>query len=835
MSPGARAARFTLPAPPRTPLLGRASDLEAARALLLRGDVGLLTLTGPGGSGKTRLALALAASVEDHFTDGAAFVSLAPLSDAAFVPNAIAAAVGLREADGQPLLAMLMQFLHERALLLLLDNCEHLPGAAPDVAALLAHCPRLKVLATSRAPLRLSGEQELHVPPLALAGEAERELAVLASSPAVALFCARAQSLDPAFALSAANAAAVAAICRRLDGLPLAIELAAARTRVLPPAALLARLEQSLDVLGDGPRDAPARQRTLRATIAWSYALLEPAAQALFRRLSVCAGGCTLDTADAVCNPNGELGIATLDGLTALVENSLLVQSASDAGEPRFTMLETVREFGVTELSSRGEWDTAHCRHRDGFLATAKTAARALRSPERASWVERLEGDLDNLRAAIAWSVEAAAAEPAQEFAIALYEFWASRGYEREGMDWSVSALAIAPDVPTPTRGEALRVAGRLSRSLYVGSREGQFAGEAVALWRTLGDRHGLARALVWRSLVLRGHDLAAAEADITEAFTLCAFDTDPLERADVLHYAGHVHQTARRRDQAAALYAEAAELLRAAGDRWNLGQLLMDLGKLASDRRDFSTATPLLEEALGMLTELGDEFFTHSIRAGLGLLAVRADDPAEARRWFFTDLDRCLVRGVPERATTALYGLACVATLQGDPERGAQLAGAVATYERNHGTQAGVSEHYNLRHRVETAGRASLRDAAYEAAVAAGGRLSWSETLELAQRERQPSPVDESGDNASLRSADLPQPVSDASNRSGANRLTPREVEVLRLLAAGRSNREIAAELVVSVRTVEHHLTSIYAKTGAHQRAAAIAYALRHHLLPAD
>ena len=362
----------------------------------------LVTLTGPGGTGKTRLALEIGAEALDRYPDGVFFVDLSPLTDPALVVPTIAATLGVREVVGQPLLETLSGFLTDKRLLLLLDNCERVLAAAPDVAALLAASPTVSILATSRAALHIRGEREFPLLPLPLpAADRLPPLEELAQVPAVALFVELAAASQPDFALTADNAAAVAAICRRLDGLPLAIELAAARMKVLPPAALLARLEQRLPLLTGGGRDLPARQRTMRDAIAWSYDLLAPEEQALFRRLAVFAGGFTLDAAEAVAAPGAALPV--LDGVVALVEQSLLRQMPGLDDEPRYQMLETVREFGLERLAAAGEADEVRQRHARHFLMLAERRVHGMQLFMDLESLTRVAPEQDNVRLALAW------------------------------------------------------------------------------------------------------------------------------------------------------------------------------------------------------------------------------------------------------------------------------------------------------------------------------------------------------------------------------------------------------------------------------------------------
>ncbi|MDP9356600.1 MAG: helix-turn-helix domain-containing protein, partial [Chloroflexota bacterium] len=426
-----------------TSFVGRGREVEQVIALLRRADVRLVTLTGPGGVGKTRLALRAAAELLDHVPDGAWFVDLTPLADPALVPAAIAVVLGVREAGGQPLVETLAVALRDKQLLLVLDNCEHLLDAAPVVAELLRACPGLTVLATSRAPLRLRGEREVAVPPLGLPATARPAPEEIARSEAVRLFVERARAHEADFALTEANAPAVAGIVRVLDGLPLAIELAASRIKLFPPTALLRRLERRLTLLTGGARDLPARQRTLRDAIAWSHDLLTEEERLLFRRLAVFAGGATCEAAEAVADPAGELGV--VNGLAVLVDQSLLRKEDDPDGEPRYRMLETVREYALERLDASGEEAAVRDRHAAWCLALAEAAGAVLWTTYDPGVVARLEAEHPNLRAALTWFAQASDGEALLRIGATLGRFWYVAGHAREGRGWLERALALAP------------------------------------------------------------------------------------------------------------------------------------------------------------------------------------------------------------------------------------------------------------------------------------------------------------------------------------------------------------------------------------------------------
>src|SRR5438876_1211928 len=483
-----------------TPLIGREHEVTAVVRLLRREKVRLVTFTGPGGTGKTRLALQVASELADVFVGGVFFVSLASLNDPMLVIPTIARALGIRDGVGQPALARLVEVLQQKQVLLLLDNFEQVVEAAPQVMELLTSCPQLKLLVTSREVLHVRSEREFAVPPLALPDPTNLpKLAALARTPSVALFLQRAQAARPEFKLTSTNARAVAEICVRLDGLPLAIELAAARMKLLSPQALLTRLDRPLNMLTGGARDVPARQQTLRNTIEWSYQLLNAREQRLFRWLSVCVSGCTLQAAEAICTgPDDEAG-PILDGVASLVDKSLLQrveQTEEGSEDQRLLMLETIREYGLEVLTASEEGNAARQAHAGYFLQLAEEAEPELKGPLLVSWLDRLEREHGNLRAALQWALEKERGEIALRFGIALERFWVVRGLRNEGRAFLERALAGSAGVAVDIRAKALLTAARLAFNQSNYEQGEVLAQEGLALFRGLGDRRGIALSL---------------------------------------------------------------------------------------------------------------------------------------------------------------------------------------------------------------------------------------------------------------------------------------------------------------------------------------------------
>jgi predicted ATPase/class 3 adenylate cyclase len=503
-----------------TSFVGRGEEIDEVRKLL--GGTRLLTLTGPGGTGKTRLALHVATEVLTEYADGAFFVDLSSVFDPTLAPSAVAGALGVPEVAGRTIMECLKDHLRDRELLLIIDNFEQVTEAAPMAEDLLTSAPKLKVVVTSRAVLGLRGEQEYLVPPLEQP-DPERlpDLATFRQIEAVRLFIERAVAVSPRFRVTEESAPAVAKITARLDGLPLAIELAASRTKLLSPEQLLVRLEQRLPILTSRARTLPQRQRTLRDAIAWSHDLLDEAERRLFAQLSVFTGGWTLESAEAVCDP-GALGLDPLEGLTSLVDQSLVRRIDAEGGDPRFSMLETMREFGLEQLRSHGDFGDIVQSHADYFLDLALEAESHLTADDQGEWLDRCDQEHPNIRAALRWAIDAGEAERAQEAAGALWRFWHQRGHLAEGRDWFKEILAMpSGQRRTAARAKALIGAGGMAWWQQDRGATGVFYKEALAIERELGDAARIAEALYNLSFVVAGDDLDAATRMLEESLDL--------------------------------------------------------------------------------------------------------------------------------------------------------------------------------------------------------------------------------------------------------------------------------------------------------------------------
>jgi non-specific serine/threonine protein kinase len=837
--PGAGGGPADLPRP-LTSFVGRERELAAVRGRLLDPGVRLVTLTGPGGVGKTRLALEAARRTSGGVAGGAVFVPLASLTDAALVPAAVARALGVRESGAQGVLANLKTALRDRSLLLVLDNLEHLLLGVPVVADLLATCPRLRVLATSRAVLRLSGEHVIAVPPLTLpergAGAGIEELL---QADAVRLFVERARAADAAFAVTREDAHAVAEVCRRLDGLPLALELAAARVRLLPPRDLLARLGRRLPLLTGGARDAPDRHRTLRAAIAWSHALLPPEQQALFRRLAVFAGGWTLAAAEAVGAggpAGGGAGTAAaaaaaaaatgvLDGLEGLVAQSLVRRvapgAAALAGGPRFAMLETVREFALEQLGAAGETEAAGRRHAAHCLALAEAAEVGLRGPDQLTWLRRVNREYDDLRAALGWLVaragagDAGAAEWGLRLAGALWWPWHLRGEHREGQELAEAVLAAAPPGGAPaSRAAALETAGQCAAILGDPGAARRHLDEALALRRALGAPRGMTRALLglgWTASLEGAAGEARAHWAACLAFARAG--ADEWSAAWAQTFLGGLAAAGGQREEARRHLDGSLALRRRLGDAHGLAWSLRDAAALARAEGDAAGARAALEGSLERFRELGDRPNVALVLTELGDLAAAGGERGTARQWFAQALAAYRAMGSLRGVGAALAGFAAAAAAEGRHAEAVRLAGAAAALQEATGTVTAF---------VESAARVPWL-AASRRALGAPGAAAWA-----AGRALSPEAAGALALAAPAGAADRPAAPALPAAPAG---LSPREVEVLRLMAAGRRNREIAAALGISVRTVEHHLDSAYGKLGVRGRVEATALALRHGL----
>jgi predicted ATPase/DNA-binding CsgD family transcriptional regulator/Tfp pilus assembly protein PilF len=814
------AARF--PAE-HTPLVGREPEIMGIQALLSRPDVRLLTVTGPGGGGKTRVAVRGASRAAGEFVDGAAFVSLVPVRDPELVAPAIFQALGGRDERVDFSIERFHDLIGDRQLLLVLDNFEHLVSAAPVVSDLLASCPRLKVLVTSRLALRLSGEHEFHIPPMSLPDPDLRLTSEQAlHSDAVRLFVQRARAARSEFDPSADALVAVARICQHLDGLPLAIELAAARITHLSPSALLQRLDRPaatrLPLLTGGARDQPARFQTMHDTIAWSYDLLDASEQDLFQALSVFPAGFSLDAAEVVSRgedgetarwPDGQCGreveessrrdgargtedgsdplrppspvpplpphhpspLSTLDLLASLVARSLIFYEGEKGGAPSYGMLQTIREFGRERLTESGREAAVRQRHAEWALALAERAGPTSKGPEAAASLEALERDHPSLRVALGWFVDCQDGPRLARMAGSLWSFWQEHAHYAEGRRWLAQALALGQDIPAKDRLRLLTGAGAMAWYQTDVNASRQMHEQALELARELGDRGAEAfelNNLGVHASHLGENVLAIARFEASVAASGAIDDPDPKVLA--LH---------------------------------NLAYLYWEQG-------DLPRAMNRLQESLDLARQHRMGWILPSILAGLGVIATDQGDHERAVGHFHEGISLAQARGNPGDIVDSIEGLGRLAGVTDQAEAAARLFGAADALRLRLETPLLPEERAQIVPILERV-RAAIGEGAFAAAWAAGGALSTEEAIAdaLALRPERPAP------HSALRD------------------LTERELDVLRLIASGSSNREIGDALYISPATAARHVANIYGKLEIDSRAKATALAHEHGLIP--
>ena len=681
-----------------TSFVGR--DREKRELLELLPRSRLLTLTGPGGTGKTRLSLEVAAAASDTFDEGAWFVPLAAITDPDLLVPTIAAAFGLRESPARPIAGVLAEHLRDRSVLLVLDNFEHLMPAAQSVSELVGAAQHSKVLVSSREPLRIAGEQEFPVPPLAVPdGASDVSIEDLRATDSVTLFLQRARLVQPGFDLTAENARAVAEICARLDGLPLAIELAAARLRLFEPADVLARLDRRLSFLAGG-RDVPERQRTLRGAIEWSYDLLDEGEQVLFRRLSIFAGGCTLDAIEAICRPQ-EVGLETVDVVSALHDKSLLRRDDAAFAGLRITMLETIREYGQELLDASSEAADMQRRHAQFFVELAEGGTEPFAGPGQQQWLDTLERDVGNIRAAIQWAIDSHEIELGLRLVVALTPFWVFRSHLREARQLLAEMLELPGDLPTPLRAAALGVAGYLAawQSDYIAARAP--AEQSLALYRELADIEGIAGQLA---------NLGWAMATI-----------DPARAHD--------------------MFSESIDAYRKLGAPPAIGRALNGIAMPEMQFGDVGAAKQHLEEAAAAYHAAGDET-SALIADGLYGVCLRLEgDLAAARRRYVEVIARAEAMNAPIAMGLPLQALADLALLEGDPERAVVLDSAQAKVAE----RIGGTPRYEIMGipAVAERGRTELGNERYEAAAARGRSMALHDVIRLARGDDDPDRPD--------------------------------------------------------------------------------------------
>jgi predicted ATPase/DNA-binding CsgD family transcriptional regulator/Tfp pilus assembly protein PilF len=817
----------------------------------------------------------VAANLHSSFSSGAYFVALAPINDPDLVLPTIAQTLGVRGDAGEPIMKALCAALAQKHLLLVLDNFEQVISAGPWVLELLQCAPRLHMVVTSRTVLRVYGEQEYQVLPLGLPDAAKKESPEeLARYEAVRLFIERARAVKPGFTPTNGTATAIAEICRRLDGLPLAIELAAARIKLLSPKALLRRLDQRLPFLTRGATTLPYRHQTLRDAIAWSYDLLDEDEKNLFRRLAVFVGGCTLEAAEAVGVPaandrrettggrieNSKVAQSSLlDAVAALVDKSLLRHvERGEEEEPRLTMLETVREYALEKLQEGegsvgdGELDMMQKEHALYFMRLAEEAEPQLTGPRQQEWLEKLEGEHDNIRAALKWasstinpglhqpadglgsasssivhrpsSIMSDRVEIGLRIGGAIWRFWDFSGRWSEGKEQiqKLSSLAASLSCCGAARAKALNGAGALAFRQADTATARSLLEDALALGKEMSDSLSISTSLnILANVFWSQGDQTTARSLYEQSLVLRREIGDKVGIAAILHNLGNVATYERDFATARALYEEGLELCRDLGDNWGVATSLNNLGNVAYMQGDFASARSVYEEGLALIRELGDKFITATYLNNLGNVAYMQGDYAAARSHHLESLAIKEAIDYKWGVAVSLAGLGEVAVESGEPRVGARLLGASDALHEALGVHMEADDRIAYDRALASA-RARLGEEAFTAAWEEGKALRMEEAIALALQ-----PLTAGID------ALPPAPRSDQPRKSPSalSELTAREIDVLRLVMVGLSNPEIAEHLSLSIFTVQAHLRSIFSKINVKTRAAAVHFAFEHSL----
>src|SRR6202166_2811769 len=720
-----------------TAFIGRERELAAVKELLLREDVRVVTLTGPGGIGKTRLALQAASELRERFDRGICFIPLAAVSDASLIPSIIAQGCGIRETGRPVSIQSLKEYLQDSRsnLLLFFDNFEHMLTAAPVVSELISAAQKLRVLVTSRAPLHIYGEFEFPVPTLALPDlQHGTSRSILSQNPTVALFMARAVAIKPNFELTDENARAVATICTRLDGLPLAIELAAARIKLLSPSAMQSRLESSLQLLTGGAKDLPMRQQTLRATMDWSYDLLSPAEQTLFRRLSVFVGGCTLEGVEAVCNTKQDLQIDVLDGMGSLVNNSLVQRIEQSAGEPRFTLLDTVREYGLERVAASGEESAIKRAHAAYCLVLAEECAAQAADPARADWVSLLEVEHNNCRAALDWLTRTGNAEGGLRLGAALFQFWETREYLSEGRDRLEKLLKLpGAAAASSSRARVLFAAGVLASEQRDHPAAHALMEESLQISRELNDTRGVGIAL--NALAANAQDegeLGTAKSLFEESLAIWRGLDDRAMVARGLSNVASVVKSQRDFALARALHEESRTIFEELGDSTCIAWSLNYQGDVAQEQGEIPVAQELYAQSLNIFRKLGDKWGVAGCLVDLGNLAREQGEEKKSRSHYAESMKLFQELGQKRGMARLLDCLACSAARQSQPQRALRLAGAAAAVRRVIGAPLPVAEQTRLEKTLDLS-RQSLPPAKAAAAWMDGWTMATDKAIQEA------------------------------------------------------------------------------------------------------